>query len=363
MSRRKKSAKSPSPLPAETLDFRAIVQGVERWFRANARELPWRDEYRPWHVWISEVMAQQTRMEVVVARFTDFVARFPTIESMARASEADVVTAWSGLGYYRRARMLHRGAREVMRRFAGELPADVDALRSIPGIGRYSAGSIASVAFGIRAAIVDGNVARVASRLDSIDAPWRSGALERRAWEIAGALVAEAKSPRDFNQGLMELGASVCTPRNPACGACPLPAHCRAFQEGKAADYPIAAAKGAVTDLTIPLYVISDGAGRVLLRREAGKLMHGMLHLPQGTEALFPHPLKISSPGPIVGTVRHSITTRKIAFEIFTPSPSASGRISDTPGEWLWLAPAELARHPHPSYVRKALDLVFGKGE
>jgi len=357
----RKSSSPRSDAPSGPLDFRAIARGVERWFRANARELPWRDAYLPWHVWISEVMAQQTRMEVVVARFPEFVAKFPTIESMARAPESDVLAAWSGLGYYRRARLLHRGAREVMERFAGELPGDVDELRSIPGIGRYSAGSIASVAFGVRAAIVDGNVARVASRLDMIDAAWKSGALERRAWEIAETLVAEAKVPRDLNQGLMELGASVCTPRNPSCGACPLTSHCRAFQAGRSADYPVAAPKSAVIDLTIPLYVITDREGRVLFRRGEGKLMHGMLHLPQGNDALYPHPLRIPRPGPVAGTVKHSITSRRIAFEVHTPARPALGRIADAPGDWLWLSPRELARHAHPSYVRKALELVFGK--
>jgi A/G-specific adenine glycosylase len=305
-------------------------------------------------------MAQQTRMEVVVARFPEFVAKFPTIEAMAHASEGDVLAAWSGLGYYRRARMLHRGSREVMERFGGELPADLVALRSIPGIGRYSAGSIASVAFGLRAAIVDGNVARVASRLDMIGAPWKSGALERRAWEIAEALVAEAKSPRDFNQGLMELGASVCTPRNPSCGACPLSARCGAFLAGRADEFPLRAAKSVVVELTIPLYVISDRKGRVLFRREHGKLMHGMLHLPQGSDALYPQPLRIAKPGPVTGTVRHSITSRRIAFEVHTPGPSSLGRVADSPGDWIWLAPEELSRHAHPSYVRKALALVFG---
>lgn len=328
---------------------------MERWFGANARELPWRDAYEPWHVWVSEVMAQQTRMEVVVARFPGFVRRFPTIESMARAEESEVVAAWSGLGYYRRARMLHRGARDVVERFGGELPADVDALRTIPGIGRYSAGSIASVAFGIRAPIVDGNVARVASRLAAIEAPWKSGALERKAWEMAGAMVASAKSPRDFNQGLMELGASVCTPRNPACGACPLTGECRAFAAGRAGEYPRPAPRSESIDVTIPLYVIRDGEGRVLFRKGEGPLMPGMLHLPHGSDTLFPHPLSVARPGPVVATVKHSITKRRITFEIHTPPAIASRRIGDAPGEWLWLAPAELAAHPHPSYVTKAI--------
>ncbi|MBI2214170.1 MAG: A/G-specific adenine glycosylase [Acidobacteria bacterium] len=343
------------------LDYRAIARAVETWFRANARELPWRDAYTPWHVWIAEVMAQQTRMEVVVGRFPEFVARFPTIESMARAAESDVVAAWSGLGYYRRARLLYRGAREVIDRFDGELPADADALRSISGIGRYSAGSIASVAFNLRAAIVDGNVARVVARLDAIEAPWKSGALERRAWELAEALVREAKSPRHFNQGLMELGASVCTPRNPACGDCPLAVYCRAKQADRAGDYPRRAAKVEVTEMTIPLFVIADEQGRILFRRGEGSLMNGMLHLPHGSAAIYADPLRIAEPGPVVGTVKHSITNRRITFEIHTPVASSMGRLADAPGEWHWLAPRELASHAHPSYVRKALELLFGK--
>ncbi|MCM2315738.1 MAG: A/G-specific adenine glycosylase [Thermoanaerobaculia bacterium] len=337
--------------------WRAIASLVERWFRANKRPLPWREAYEPWHVWVSEVMAQQTRMDVVVARFPELVARFPTIESMARASEADVVAAWSGLGYYRRARMLHRGACEVMSRFGGELPAAVEALRSIPGVGRYTAGSIGSIAFGLPAAIVDGNVARVVARLDMIDAPLKSGALEKRAWELAEALVGAARRPRDFNQGLMELGARVCTPQNPACDGCPLTAYCRAFEANRVEEFPVRVATKRPVDVAIPLYVFTDKSGRVLFRRGEGKLMHDMLHLPHGSDALYPHPLKISKPGPVVGTVKHSITSRRITFEVHCPAPGAKA-VADAPGEWLWLAPEELASHAHPSYVRKALQLI-----
>ncbi|MGK2856730.1 MAG: A/G-specific adenine glycosylase [Thermoanaerobaculia bacterium] len=338
----------------------AIATAVERWFRANKRPLPWREAYEPWHVWISEVMAQQTRMEVVVARFPGFVARFPTIESMADATESDVVAAWSGLGYYRRARMLHRGAREVMSRFAGELPADVDSLRSIPGVGRYTAGSIASIAFELPAAIVDGNVARVVARLDMIDVPLGSGAFEKRAWELAEALVRAARRPRDFNQGLMELGARVCTPRNPRCDECPLTKHCLAFAAGRVEEFPVRVAAQRPVAVTIPLYVFTDSSGRVLFRRGEGRLMRDMLHLPHGSDALYPHPLKISRPGPIVGTVKHSITSRRISFEIHCPARSAM-TVADAPGEWLWLAPEELSNHAHPSYVAKVLKLLGEK--
>ena len=338
----------------------AIATAVERWFRKNKRPLPWREAYEPWHVWVSEVMAQQTRMEVAVARFPEFVARFPTIASMAAAVESDVLAAWSGLGYYRRARMLHRGARDVIARFGGELPADVEALRSIPGIGRYTAGSIGSIAFGLPAAIVDGNVARVVARLDMIEAPLKSTSLERRAWELAEALVRAARRPRDFNQGLMELGARVCTPRRPSCGECPLAAHCRAFEAGRVDDFPVRTVTDRPVAVTIPVYVFTDSSGRVLFRRGEGKLMHDMLHLPHRSDALYTHPLRISRPGPVVGTVKHSITSRRITFEIYCPEVGARA-VSDAPGEWLWLSPAELSQHAHPSYVTKVLKVVLGE--
>src|SRR3954454_11293410 len=194
------------------------TRAIERWFAANQRPLPWRESYDPYRVWVSEVMLQQTRMEVVLGYYERFIARFPTVADLAQASLDEVTAAWSGLGYYRRARMLRDGAIDVMTRFNGVIPKGVDELMTISGIGRYTAGAIASIAYGRRAAIVDGNVARIVARLFAIEAPLTSPALMRDAWMRADELVAASKSPRDFNQGLMELGALVCTPRNPACG-------------------------------------------------------------------------------------------------------------------------------------------------
>jgi A/G-specific adenine glycosylase len=324
------------------------------WFRKNQRRLPWRDGYDPYHVWISEVMLQQTRMEVVLGYFERFLRSFPTVAKLARASIDDVTAAWSGLGYYRRARMLRDGAIDVMTRFGGVIPRTVPELMSISGIGRYTAGAIASIAYKQHAPIVDGNIARIVARLFSIDAPLASPALMREAWIRAEALVTSAESPRDFNQGLMELGALVCTPRKPACRRCPLRRHCAAFASGRAEELPLPKAKVATRELRIPLYLVTDRQGRVLMRRESGQLMRGMFHIPHGdTTLLTGTPLRVGATL-AMGTFRHTVTNRRITFEVFAVArrPRTLGR------EYAWIDPAALAAIPHPSYVRKALRLA-----
>jgi A/G-specific adenine glycosylase len=336
------------------LPARRLAALTESWFRKNQRHLPWRDGYDPYRVWVSEVMLQQTRMEVVLGYYEHFLTRFPTVADLARASIDDVTAAWSGLGYYRRARMLRDGAIDVMTRFGGAIPKTVSELMTIAGIGRYTAGAIASIAHGRREPIVDGNVARILARIFAIDSPLGSPALMREAWSRAEELVASSKSPRDFNQGLMELGALICTPRNPLCGQCPLRRQCVAFVSGRVEELPRPKAKLATRELRIPLYLVIDRDGRVLMRRESGQLMRGMFHLPHGdTTLLTGTPLRIGASATI-GTFRHTVTNRRITFEVFTVArrPRTRGR------EYAWIDPAALAGIPHPSYVRKALRLA-----
>ena len=333
---------------------RRITSLTESWFRKNQRRLPWREGYEPYRVWVSEVMLQQTTMEVVLGYYDRFLERFPTIGDLARASVDEVTAAWSGLGYYRRARMLREGAIDVTVRFGGTIPRSVDDLVSIAGIGRYTAGAIASIAHDQRAPIVDGNVARIVARLFAIEAPLSSPVLIRAAWIHAEALVAVSKSPRDFNQGLMELGALVCTPRKPNCSVCPLRRDCAAFAAGRVDEFPQPKAKQATRRLRIPLYLVIDDKGRVLMRRESGQLMQGMFHLPHGdTTLLTGAPLHIGTAAAL-GTFRHTVTNRRITFEVFAVSrrPRARGP------EYAWIDPASLAGIPHPSYVRKALQLA-----
>lgn len=336
------------------MSARRLALLTTSWFRKNQRRLPWRDGYDPYHVWVSEVMLQQTRMEVVLGYYARFIARFPTVAKLARASLDDVTAAWSGLGYYRRARMLRDGAIDVMTRFGGTIPKTVPELMSIAGIGRYTAGAIASIAYGQNVPIVDGNIVRIVTRIFSIDDPLASPALMREAWLHAEELVTSAESPRDFNQGLMELGALICTPRKPACECCPLRRQCAAFANGRADELPRPKAKVATRELRIPLYLVTDGEGRVLMRRESGQLMRDMFHIPHGdTTLLTGKPLRVGATL-AMGTFRHTVTNRRITFEVFTVArrPRALGR------EYAWIDPAALAGIPHPSYVRKALRLA-----
>ncbi len=296
-------------------------------------------------------MLQQTRMEVVLRYFDRFVSQFPTIDALARSPEHDVLAAWSGLGYYRRARMMREGALDVVQRFGGRLPETVEELSSIKGIGRYTAGAIASISFDRQAPIVDGNVARIVSRLFGIDVD-----LMRNAWTQSEALVARSNSPRLFNQGLMELGALVCKPQNPECDRCPLTAHCVAFSTGRTLELPPKKVKAATRAMTIPLYYISDDRGRVLMRRESGQLMTSMFHLPHGRATLFgANPLSVNEKT-LLGAFRHTITNRRIEFQLF--SADLNGSIRESVDEYAWIDPSDLTRIPHPSYVAKAVALA-----
>ena len=334
-------------------DPRRVARTIERWFREHQRPLPWRRSYDPWQVWVSEVMLQQTRMEVVLPYFGRFMERFPTVKSLATAPEQDVLAAWSGLGYYRRAKMLRAGAIEVVDRFGGEVPRNVHELLTLPGIGRYTAGAIASVAWNQPAPIVDGNVARIVSRLFLVDEAVGSPALMRESWRREEELVAACATPRDFNQGLMECGALICTPRKPSCDTCPVRDHCLAFATGRQRELPRAKEKQQTRELRIPLYVVTDTRGHVLMRREEGALMNAMYHLPHGESSLLSgKPLDVVR-GSLLGTFRHTVTNRRITFDVY--AAELTSRVREGKGDRTWVDPERLGSVPHPSYVRKAL--------
>jgi A/G-specific adenine glycosylase len=259
---------------------RELVLALTTWFDGAARDLPWRRRREPYAVWVSEVMLQQTRVETVIPYFQRFLARFPDVGALAAAPLDDVLHLWSGLGYYRRARQLHAAAREVTERYGGTFPDDAEGLRTLPGIGAYTAGAIASIAYGRREPLVDGNVARVLSRVDGIDAPIKSPTAVRQLWARATSLVPTDR-PGRFNEALMELGATVCTPRDPACDRCPLATLCVARATGREAELPVPCAKQAVPDVPVLALVLLDGQNRVLFaRRREGGLFGGLWEPP-----------------------------------------------------------------------------------
>ncbi len=250
------------------------------WYRRSARILPWREEPTPYRVWVSEVMLQQTRVEAVKPYFERFLAELPDVAALAAAPEAQILKLWEGLGYYNRVRNLQKGAREVMARFGGVIPADFEALRTLPGVGSYTAGAVASIAFGIPVPAVDGNVLRVTARLTGDPGDVSDSKVKRRVEDEIRAVI-PADSAGAFNQALMELGATVCLPNGaPKCDICPLAELCRGYAQGIAETLPVKAAKKPrrIEERTVFLLTCR---GRLALRRRPDRgLLAGLWELP-----------------------------------------------------------------------------------
>ncbi len=252
------------------------AQKLLAWFAANQRPLPWRTAYDPYHVWVSEVMLQQTRVEQMLPYYEKFLQKFPSIEALARADEQAVLKAWEGLGYYSRARNFHAAAKQVMEKFGGQLPTRLDDLLSLPGLGPYTAAAVASIAYNKNQAVVDGNVVRVLSRFYAK----KGGAKDFQ--ETAQAILPHGKA-RNFNQALMELGALVCVPENPLCGGqrpCPLNAECAARKQGRQEEFPERADKKRRPTKVFAAACVRDGKGGLWLVKGENKLLGGLWGFP-----------------------------------------------------------------------------------
>ncbi len=251
------------------------------WYTSNARKMPWRGHPDPYAVWVSEIMLQQTRVETVRPDFERWMQRFPTVRDLAAANLQEVLNLWEGLGYYSRARNLHRAAQRVVRDWQGDLPQDVRSLRSLPGIGPYTAGAIASLAFNQDEPVVDGNVARVLARLFNLEEPVDSATGKKLLWRIAAENLPAGRAAA-YNQALMELGALICLPRKPQCAACPLRVHCAAFDRGVQDSLPVRKPRGRTPHYTVTAAVIRRN-GRVLIaQRPQDGLLGGLWEFPGG---------------------------------------------------------------------------------
>lgn len=320
----KKRVARPPELPDAVCRVR-IHRRLLAWFDRHRRDLPWRRSRDPYRVWLSEMMLQQTQVATVIPYYQRFLARFPSVFDLAAAPLDDVLRLWSGLGYYARARNLHRAAVEVATRRGGRFPDTVEGLRTLPGIGDYTAGAIASIAFGRRAAIVDGNVARVLARMFAVEEDVRAGPGRQRLWQVAECL-APARRCGDFNEALMELGATVCLPRDTArCAECPLKRECRAHAEGRTAELPAAARRALVRAETHAVAAIACDGRWLAVRRREGGLWGGLWELPTAvvngesprraaialTESLVGAPPIAPQP---FGEVAHQLTHRSVRF-------------------------------------------------
>lgn len=251
------------------------------WYAAKRRQLPWRDHPDPYAVWVSEIMLQQTRVETVIPYFERWIRRFPTIQSLAEASLDEVLSNWEGLGYYSRARNLQRAAQLVMEEHHGNLPRDIEQLRRLPGIGRYTAGAIASIAFSLDEPVLDGNIRRVLARLHDLQAPLKSPGMEEKLWQLAAEHLPPGQAG-EYNQALMELGATVCTPRSPGCPDCPLRVRCKAFLAGVQEQRPVKSKKPPIPHHTVTAAVISRQNKTLIVQRPLDGLLGGLWEFPGG---------------------------------------------------------------------------------
>ena len=249
----------------EAADKRRFRGAVLKWYDQHGRKLPWRESADPYRIWLSEVMLQQTTVAAVVPYFERFTARFPDVQSLATADVDEVLRLWEGLGYYSRARNLHRASQAVVSEHLGQFPSEVEVLRTLPGIGRYTAGAISSFAFDQPAAIVEANTERLYARLLALRDDVRSTASQKLLWQFAEELVPE-KRAGDFNQALMDIGSKLCRPVDPDCQSCPLQKYCGAFQNGLQKDVPVRKPAVAITAI-MELAVVLMDRGRFLLRR------------------------------------------------------------------------------------------------
>jgi A/G-specific adenine glycosylase len=309
------------------LDATALRTKLARWYERNARDLPWRRTRDPYAIWISEIMLQQTRVAAAIPYYQRFLERFPDVPSLAAAPEAEVLTAWSGLGYYSRARNLRKAAQLMVDR--GGFPQDYAAIRELPGIGDYTAAAIASIAFGLPYAVVDGNVRRVAARLVNRADP--------DVQEVANLLL-DRRNPARSNQALMELGALVCLPRAPVCEACPVAAHCEAHRLGTQGDVPERPERPTPQRLTRTLLLIRR-RGKILLA--PGSRVRGFWELPE--------PFPEAKVGRKLGAFRHTILHRHYSFEVHEGTTGAA------PVDGRWWSLGDLEKIPLSTAAKKAL--------
>jgi len=310
------------------------------WFDQHRRDLPWRWTSDPYKIWLSEVMLQQTRVETVLPFYNRFLERFPTVEDLARAELEEVLTLWSGLGYYRRARQLHAAARRIAE--LGAFPSTLEGLLGLPGVGAYTAAAVASIAFGVAAPVMDGNVERVLSRCLALgEDPKASG--PRKRLLAAAAELLDPRRPGDSNQALMELGATLCSPRRPKCLLCPLRPGCRASLEGDPESYPLPKVKRESERHRLLVAVVEDGAGVLLFRRsEDSTLLAGTWELPWVTlerdgavETADPAAELLRrygglwSLGPREAGVRHGITYRDLEVDVHRAELAWGGEVRE----------------------------------
>jgi A/G-specific adenine glycosylase len=349
----RKPSKSAQPKPAQAESAAALTADLVAWFRKEGKDYPWRRTHDPYAVLVSEIMLQQTQIATVLDRgfYARWMEKFPDFQTLAAASESEVLGAWQGLGYYRRARNLHKLAQVIVSDHGGVFPRDPEVIRSLPGIGPYTAGAISSFAFGLAEPIVDGNIARVLSRLDNDATSVDSTPGIKRLWDRAKELVQATEDPRALNSALMELGQTICKPTRPACDACLVHHHCLADEPET---LPVKGARPEITEVIERVFFLRTGQG-ILLEQETGSRRTGLWKLPA-----LPEEFSIKPPSVLLKTT-YGITRYKVTLWVH----EVPGKPAQTWPESHRLVPLdELPALPMPSPYRRALErLLASSGE
>jgi A/G-specific adenine glycosylase len=347
-----------------------LARDLLGWFDEHQREMPWRESRDPYAIWVSEIMLQQTQVATVIPYYERFIKAFPTPAALAKAPEQRVLKLWEGLGYYSRARNLHKAAKVITTEHAGQLPETSEGLQRLPGIGRYTAGAIASIAFGLHEPVLDGNVMRVLTRLFDIHDVLQDSATQKMLWTLAEKLLSPAR-PGDFNQAMMELGAMVCTPRSPECGECPLAKTCRARKAGTQAELPNKKKAKAVPHYTVVAGVIRNARGQILIdKRPATGMLAGLWEFPGGKveagetleaalarEVMEEVGLTVEI-GDLLDVTEHAYSHFRITMHTFACTRIAGRTRAIECDAVKWVRAAELADYPFPKANHAVLKLL-----
>lgn len=352
------------PWPAEDMNRRLLA-----WYGRVGRDLPWRRTRDPYCIWLSEIMLQQTGVVAVIPYYERFLAAFPSVAALAAAPLDQVFELWAGLGYYRRARFLHEAARRVMSEHGGRFPDQLEAIMALPGIGRSTAGAIVSIAFDRKGPILDGNVRRVLCRLLAVFGDPRSGKVEKQLWQLAEILTPEDR-PHDYAQAIMDLGATVCTPRRPDCAACPLSGLCQAFWQGLQEQLPQRSVRKSVPSVRQVALLIRHQGRYLVRKRPLDGMLGGLWEFPSATipEGGEPEDAAravlvgegLSDEPEVLGTVRHAYSHFRVELFLYTCRGAGASRVAEENTRWLTLA--ELAEWPLHGSHKKALALTLEQG-
>ncbi|MBI4522480.1 MAG: A/G-specific adenine glycosylase [Deltaproteobacteria bacterium] len=343
------------------IDIGLIRRRLLRWYDKTGRDLPWRKTRDPYAIWVSETMLQQTQVKTVLPYYRRFLKAVPGIQALDRAPKRKILALWSGLGYYRRAADLKTAARVIVKRYDGKIPVDFDALRKLPGIGSYTAGAIMSIAFNRPYPALDGNSRRVLARLSGVSQ-------DKDLRDVAVRLVSPSR-PGHFNQALMDLGATICLPREPKCSSCPVSLHCAAF---KSPAFPMtmrSRASSKLRPVQWPLLAVMNGRKVLLRRRPAGALLDSLWEIPGGEKkrgqsviaSLSCHVgdlLEKIGGAAFVGEIRHAITYRDIRAPVFFLAVKDEKKIHLPDRQWRWVSLSSLHRYPLSSLSLKAVKLA-----